>query len=81
MQARLDGGEVTGGVHVALSGGVVKHCHEVLAAAPLGVVDDAGAVETGVDVGGDEPWLVAHDLLRCLDEQVDELLLGLWGNG
>src|SRR5208282_2593972 len=42
---------------------VGEHAGERLLAFPLGVVDDLGAVEASVDVGGDEAREVADDLI------------------
>ncbi|MFZ0877636.1 MAG: hypothetical protein WAN20_24455 [Pseudonocardiaceae bacterium] len=51
VEVRLGGGKGTGGAHVFARRGIIEHRLEVLPAAPLGIVDDPGAVEAGVDVG------------------------------
>jgi hypothetical protein len=54
---------------------MAKHRFEGVTTSPLRVVDDVSAVKTRVNIGGDEPRLIAHHLLCCFDQQAGEFLL------
>ena len=76
VEMRSGAGKLASTSHMSLRVRVRHGGLEVLLAAPLGVVDDPSAVEAGVQVRGDEPWSVPHDLLGRFYEESDQLLLG-----
>ena len=74
-QNRVEAGDRGGARNVRACVRIAKHRFEGVATAPLRVVDDVSAVKTGVNIGGNEPRLMAHCLLCSFDQQVGELLL------
>src|SRR3954454_8892122 len=80
-QNRLEAGKRSGARHVRACVRIAKHRFEGVATAPLRVVDDVSAVKTGVNVGGNEPRLMAHRVLCCFDQHAGESLLVIGGEG
>ena len=71
---RIEAGEGASARHVRACVRIAKHRFESVATAPLRVVDDVSAVKTGVNIGGNEPRLMAHCLLCGFDQQVEGAL-------
>src|ERR1700730_4749676 len=71
-QNRIEGGEGASARHVRTCVRIAKHRFEGVATAPLRIIDDVSAVQTGVNIRGDEPRQMAHRVLCGLEQHVGE---------
>jgi hypothetical protein len=53
---------------------VLQHAFKIFLGAPLRVVEYSGLVEANMQVCGDEAGLMAHHVVRCLDQHLQQFV-------